>query len=106
MRVRLAKRFRGAQSSTNSFAHLDALVFLHNRAGELGPLPSQGVLLTQYTVFHSILCHYALRVKPAGARVLVVRCRQGSWGSKNTELESGVVVSGTKIFGLFGIIFW
>ena len=28
MRVRLAKRFRGAQSSTNSFAHLDALVFL------------------------------------------------------------------------------
>ena len=35
----------------------------NNRAGELGPLPSQGVLLTQYTVFHSILCHYALRVK-------------------------------------------
>ena len=34
----------------------------NNRAGELGPLPSQGVLLTQYTVFHSILCHYALRV--------------------------------------------
>ena len=37
----------------------------NNRAGELGPLPSQGVLLTQYTVFHSILCHYALRVKGA-----------------------------------------
>ena len=35
----------------------------NNRAGELGPLPSQGVLLTQYTVFHNILCHYALRVK-------------------------------------------
>jgi len=34
----------------------------NNRAGELGPLPSQGVLLTQYTVFHNILCHYALRV--------------------------------------------
>ena len=35
----------------------------NNRAGELGPLPSQGALLTQYTVFHNILCHYALRVK-------------------------------------------
>ena len=37
----------------------------NNRAGELGPLPSQGVLLTQYTVFHNILCHYALRVNNA-----------------------------------------
>ena len=37
----------------------------NNRAGELGPLPSQGVLLTQYTVFHNILCRYALRVKKA-----------------------------------------
>ena len=36
----------------------------------------------------------------------MVRCRQGSWGSKSSWVESGVVVSGTKIFGLFGIIFW
>ena len=31
----------------------------------------------------------------------MLRCRQGSWRSKNTGIESGVVVSGTKIFGFW-----